>query len=137
MHPPPLEGTGGPQAVDISGERLPGISEWAGSIGGEYSIPATFLGREGEFFVAGDASYRSDFSSSATPSRYLVVDGYSLLNGRVGFRASESWAVFLWGRNLTDEEYFEFLSAAPGGSGLYVGYVGDPRTYGVTLRGSF
>ncbi|MBN8607645.1 MAG: TonB-dependent receptor [Caulobacterales bacterium] len=135
--PAPLEGTGGPQAVDISGERLPGISAWAGSIGGEFSHPTTFLGREGEFFIAADASYRSDFSSSATPSRYLVVDGYGLLNGRVGFRASESWAVFLWGRNITDEEYFEFLSAAPGGSGLYVGYPGDPRTYGVTLRRSF
>lgn len=135
--PAPLEGTGGPQFVDISGERLPGISEWSAFIGGEYTQPGNFLGREGEAFIALDASYRSDFSSSPTPSRYLVVDGYALLNGRIGFRADNGWDVFLWGRNLTDQDYYEFLSAAPGGSGLYVGYVGDPRTYGVTLRGSF
>lgn len=135
--PAPLEGTGGPQFVDISGERLPGISEWSAFIGGEYTQPGNFLGREGEAFIALDASYRSDFSSSPTPSRYLVVDGYALLNGRIGFRGDNGWDVFLWGRNLTDQDYYEFLSAAPGGSGLYVGYVGDPRTYGVTLRGSF
>ena len=33
-----------------------------------------------------------------------------------------------------DENYFDLLSAAPGNSGLYVGQVGDPRTFGVTLR---
>lgn len=135
--PAPLEGTGGPQFVDVSGQRLPGISEWSGSISGEYTHAGQFLGHAGEAFVALDASYRSEFSSSPTPSRYLIVDGYSLLNGRIGFRADNGWDVFLWGRNLTDEEYFEFLSAAPGGSGLFAGYVGDPRTYGVTLRGSF
>lgn len=135
--PAPLEGTGGPQAVDISGARLPGISEWAGSIGGEYAIPAQLLARQGEYFIALDASYRSEFSSSATPSQYLNVEGYGLLNGRIGFRADDDWSIFFWGRNLADEEYFEFLSAAPGGSGLYVAYPGDPRTWGVTLRGRF
>ncbi|HRP09525.1 MAG TPA: TonB-dependent receptor [Terricaulis sp.] len=135
--PAPLEGTGGPQAVDISGARLPGVSEWAGSLGGEYAIPSLFLAREGEFFIALDASYRSEFSSSATPSNYLNVDGYALFNGRVGLRAGDDWVVFLWGRNLSDENYFEFLSAAPGGSGLFVGYPGDPRTWGITLRGRF
>ena len=135
--PAPLEGTGGPQAVDISGARLPGVSEWAGSVGGEYLLGGALLGRDGDYFFALDASYRSSFSSSATPSRYLEVDGYALLNGRVGFRGADGWDIYLWARNLTDENYFEFLSAAPGGSGLFVGYPGDPRTYGVTLRGAF
>lgn len=65
------------------------------------------------------------------------MDGYSLINGRIGFRGANNWDIYLWGRNLADEEYFEFLSAAPGGSGLYVGYTGDPRTYGLTIRGAF
>jgi iron complex outermembrane receptor protein len=92
------------------------------------------LGRAGEFFGAFDASYRSSFSSSASASRYLVIDGYSLLNTRVGFRWSNDWALSLWVRNLLDEKYFELLSAAPGNSGLYVGLPGDPRTLGVTMR---
>lgn len=132
--PPPLEETGGPQVKDISGSDVPGISKWALSLGGEYTHSGTVVGRSGELFGAIDASYRSSFSSSATASKYLVIDGYALLNARVGFRWPDGWSLSLWSRNLLDKNYFELLSAAPGGSGLYVGLPGDPRTVGVTLR---
>jgi iron complex outermembrane receptor protein len=135
--PPPLEETGGRQVKDISGCDLPGISKWAISFGGEYGRPASVLHHAGELFGAIDASYRSSFSSNATPSRFLVVDGYALLNARVGFRWADGSSLFLWSRNLLDKNYFELLSTAPGGSGLYVGLPGDPRTVGVTLRLSF
>lgn len=136
--PPALEGTGGPQSVDISGTRLPGISEWSGSLGGEYVLGGSkFLGRDGEYFAALDAFFRTDFSSSPTESKYLTVDGYTTLSGRIGFRAANGWDVFVWARNLLDEEYFELLAAQPGNSGLYVGQPADPRTYGVTLRTKF
>ncbi len=139
--PSPLELSGGSdpltQVVDASGTRLPGISKWAGSLGGEYAVTGGLLGREGDYFVGGDASSRSDFSSSATESAYLNVGGYTLYNARAGFRAASGWEVVLWGRNLSDKEYFELLSAASGSSGLYVGQPGDPRTWGVTLRAKF
>jgi iron complex outermembrane receptor protein len=132
--PPPLEDTGGPQVKDVSGSLLPGISKWAGSFGAEYSNPSRLFGRSGDFFGALDASYRSSFSSSASASRYLVVEGYSLLNARVGFRWTDGWTVSLWSRNLLGRDYFELLTAAPGNTGLYVGQPGDGRTVGVTLR---
>ncbi len=132
--PPPLEETGGPQVKDISGSELPGISRWAMSYGGEYARPAAAFGQTGEFFAAVDGSYRSSFSSSATASRYLNIDGYALINPRVGFRWADGWSLTLWSRNMLDAKYFELLSAAPGGSGLFVGLPGDPRTVGVTLR---
>jgi len=132
--PPPLEDTGGPSVKDISGSALPGISKWASSFGAEFSTPSDLLSRPGEFFFGLDASYRSSFSSSATASRYLVVDGYSLVNGRVGFRWSDGWTVSLWSRNLLNKDYFELLNAAPGNTGLYVGQPGDSRTFGVTVR---
>lgn len=135
--PPPLELTGGPQVVDISGSRLPGVSKWAGSVGGEYSAPVALAGRELEAFAGVDVSYRSDFSSSPSPSQYLNIEGYSLTNARLGVRSGDGWSAYLWARNLFDENYFELLSAAPGGSGLYVGLPGDPRTFGLTLRASF
>ena len=65
------------------------------------------------------------------------MDGYALLNGRMGFRSDKGWDVFLWSKNLLDEEYFELLAAQPGNSGLYIGQPGDPRTFGITLRASF
>jgi iron complex outermembrane receptor protein len=132
--PSPLEETGGPGFKDISGSVLPGISEWAGSIGGEYANPGSALGRAGEYFGAIDASYRSSFSSSPSASKYLVVEGYSLVNARVGFRAADGWTLSLWARNLLDKEYFDLLSPVSGGTGLYVGQPGDRRTVGLTMR---
>ena len=149
--PPPLELSGGSVslgndqqgnplpigAYDASGTKLPGLSEWAGSIGGEYHTPGALLGRQGEYFAAVDVSYRSEFSSSPVESQYLNIDGYSLVNGRVGFRGDSGWDFFVWGKNLLDEEYFEILSPGGSSSGYYAGLPGDPRTYGVTLRGNF
>ena len=132
--PPTLEDTGGSSFKDVSGTVLPGISKWAFSIGGEYAHQQSVFGRTGQWFAAIDTSYRSSFSSSSSYSKYLVVDGYSLLHARIGFRAGGGWAVFLWSRNLLDKNYFELMTAAPGNTGLYVGQPGDRRTVGVTLR---
>ena len=112
--PPPLEDTGGPQVKDISGSVLPGISKWAVSFGGEYTRTRDAARPHRRLLRRLDTSYRSSFSSSASASRYLVVDGYSLVNARVGFRWTDGWTLSLWSRNLLDRNYFELLTAAPG-----------------------
>ncbi len=132
--PPPFEETGGPQVKDVSGSLLPGISKRAVSFGGEHVNRGRLLGRTGQFFTAVDVSYRSSFSSSSTASKFLVVDGYALVNARVGFRATDAWTLSVWSRNLLNKDYFDLLTAAPGNTGLYVGQPGDQRTLGVTLR---
>ena len=132
--PPPLEDTGGPQVKDISGSVLPGLSKWALSVGGEYVNRRTIFSHATELFGALDTSYRSSFSSSASASRYLIVEGYGLLNARIGVRWSDGWSVSLWSRNLLDKDYYELLTAAPGNTGLYVGQPGDGRTVGLTMR---
>ena len=136
--PPALEDAGGAVlVVDASGARLPGVSLWAASIGGEFTLPSEFSKRSGEYFIGVDASYRSEYSSSPTESDYLNIDGYTLVNARAGFRGDDGWDAFVWARNALDETYFETLSTGGGSSGYYGGQLGDPRTYGVTLRGSF
>jgi iron complex outermembrane receptor protein len=45
--------------------------------------------------------------------------------------------VSLWSRNLLDEDYFEMLNPVGGNTGIYVGFLGDPRTSGVSVRTSF
>jgi iron complex outermembrane receptor protein len=132
--PAPLEETGGPQAKDISGERLPGVPEWALTFGAEAHRPVVLFSQAGELFAAADTSYRTDFSSSATPSAYLNVPGYGLANIRAGFRWGQGWMLSVWCRNVANKDYYELLSAQPGNSGLFVGMPGEPRTYGVTLR---
>ncbi|MET0634500.1 MAG: TonB-dependent receptor [Chitinophagaceae bacterium] len=141
--PLPLEETGasenGVQVAfkDISGGRLPGISKWAGSLGTEYNVPAAFFGKAGKFFVAADGFYRSSFSSSPSPSAYLNIDGYTLINSRVGFRTTDGLSIFAWVRNLFDKDYYEQLLPAGGNAGHYAAVLGDQRTYGITLRYNF
>ncbi|WPP49756.1 TonB-dependent receptor [Catalinimonas niigatensis] len=137
--PVPLEETGGELAFkDISGGELPGISKWAGSLGGELvSSMSELFGEEGKFFFALDAYYRSSFSSSPSPSNYLNVDQYALLNARFGFRAAEGLSLSVWVRNLLDTDYFEQLLPAGGNAGHYAAVLGDPRTFGATIRYAF
>ncbi|MBI0474779.1 TonB-dependent receptor [Sphingomonas sp. MA1305] len=123
-----------PAQCDISGQRLPGISKWAFSFGGEYSLPVPSAG--GEAYVGYDGSYRSRFSSNPSPSTYTWIEGYSLSNVRLGYRQNGT-NVFAWVRNVFDHHYFELLSTQSGSTGLIVGQPGDPRTYGVTVSKSF
>jgi len=133
--PLPLEETGSTVSFkDVSGTDLPGASKWVGSLGGEYTKNAKFFGNRGKFFVALDGYGRSEFSSSPSASKYLIVDGYAIFNTRIGFRASEGLSIFFWGRNILDKDYYEQLLPAGGNSGHYAGVLGDPRTYGVTLK---
>lgn len=136
--PVPLEETGGPSAYkDISGSRLPGVSKWIGSVGADFSLKGKLLKWDGRFFLALDSYTRSSFSSSASESAYLNVSGYALLNGRIGFRAAEGVSLIIWARNILNRDYYEQLLVAAGNAGQYAGVLGDPATYGVTLKYAF
>ena len=133
---PGVPGQLSPLVCDISGQWLPGISNWAFSWGGEANTPANIFGEEGEVYLGADASYRSKFSSNASRSIYTDIDGYALANFRLGFR-TDTFNLFGWIRNAFDQEYFELLATTPGNTGLVAGNVGDPRTYGITISKSF
>jgi iron complex outermembrane receptor protein len=137
--PVPLEEVGAAQAFkDISGGSLPGISKWAGSFGGEViSNYIDFLEQEGRFSLAIDSFFRSGFSSSASPSQFLNIKGYGLVNARVGFRTGDGLSVFVWARNLFNKDYYEQLLPAGGSAGHYAAVLGDPGTYGITMRYNF
>lgn len=122
---------------DISDGRLPGVSKWAGSVGGEFNTAANFFRQSGKFFLAFDAYYRSEFSSSPSPSKFLNIDGYAIVNGRTGFRVTNGTSVTVWVRNLFNKNYFEQLLVAGGNAGQYAGVLGDQRTYGITLKYNF
>lgn len=144
--PLPLEETGHTELVnnvatqvafkDASGGRLPGISKWNTSGGFELSTAGKVSAVDGRWFIASDISYRSEYSSNPTPSKVLNVKGYTLVNARFGFKA-DKFSIFGWSRNIGDTQYFEQLQAAAGNSGLYSGVLGDPRTFGATLRFAF
>ena len=136
--PCPLESIGSTTlACDLSGKDLPGVSPWAGSVGGELHRDVSGLGYTGEAYFGADASYRSTYNSDASVSKYTEIEGYSLVNLRAGFRSENGWEAFVWVKNALDEDYLQLLTVQAGNSGLVIGTPGDPRTFGLTLRARY
>lgn len=138
--PLPLEETGktqdGKQLAfkDISGGELPGISKYSFSAGADFAFEGKLLGKTGKYFISSDVFYRSRFSSSPSPSEFLNIDGYALLNARAGFRTNNGPSFNIWVRNALNKDYFEQLLPAAGNAGHFAGVLGDPITFGVSLR---
>jgi iron complex outermembrane recepter protein len=126
-----------PAACDVSGQRLPGVSNLTLAYGTEGNVPVTLLGHAGELYAGVDGSYRTAFSSNPTPSAYTWVAGYALTNFRAGVRFGNGLDISGWVRNAFNVGYFQQLAVASGNTGLIVGQLGDPRTFGGTIRTAF
>lgn len=65
-------------------------------------------------------------------------DANTLLNGRVTWEsADEDWEVALYGRNLTDEEYFNGKLDLVALLGREQGNPANPREWGITFKRNF
>jgi len=102
----------------------------------------------------GDVRLTSDYNTGSDLFPQKEQEGFALFNARVGLRGpSENWSLELWGQNLTNVDFAQVAfnspfqqganSAAfqdpqfPGGRQIFSQFLGEPRTYGVTLRGKF
>lgn len=99
-------------------------------------------------------AYKDDYyivanSLSPNPDQPGLVQGYGLLDASIGYE-TERWRVSLWGKNLTDEDYFVHVLdvgtnylAGPSNTavplpGLWTfGTMSAPRTYGVEFQVRF
>jgi iron complex outermembrane receptor protein len=121
-------------SCDISGQRLSGTSKWAGAVQARYEAPLseTLVG-----YTAADATYRSTFYSAVNDDPFSRIKGYALVGAQLGLRAANGpWDVSIWGRNLFDKDYL-LTSTVNATWGITQVGVGEPRTYGLTLRTRF
>ena len=136
--PCPLERIGtATAACDLSGKELPGVSKWAGSLGGEYRQEVTVGKFVGEAYLGADANFRSAYFADAAVSKYARLPAYELVNLRAGFKSDSGWEAFLLLRNAFDEEYVQNITIVSGNSGLIVGTPGEDRTVSLTLRAQY
>jgi iron complex outermembrane recepter protein len=105
-----------------------------------------------------DFRYTADTVTGSNLDPRKTQSGYTLVNGRLGVSTKdEKWTFELWGRNLTDKRYAQITFDAFGQGNspsltnqpLLGGFapqaitsqlnsfVGEPRTYGATLRWSY
>lgn len=107
------------------------------------------------FYV--DGRMTGDFNTGSDLFPEKRQDGYAVFNARVGIRGPQQrWAVEFWGQNIFNQDYTQvafssplqssspgtstigqFGRGAPMANQLISAYLAEPRTYGITLRGSF
>ncbi|MGD9700769.1 hypothetical protein, partial [Acinetobacter sp.] len=64
-----------------------------------------------------------------------VVESFAFVGSRLGYESSdERWKIMVWGKNITDEYYFNSVTATSD-SGARMD--GRPRTYGLTVGYNF
>ena len=100
--------------ISLDGNKLVRAPEWSGSVSATYRVP---LGGHGDFLARVDYSYRSHVFHTNENLETFSQDAFGLLDAYLRYVPhSGRWYVFVSGRNLRDEPYFDqvFIQSAPG-----------------------
>ncbi len=100
------------------------------------------------WFLSGTVAARSSTYLYALLDSRSYQSGYALLSGQLGIETEDGkWRVQVWGKNLTNKHYY--ITATPQTSAAYVsgggtkpangyiGWPGDPRTFGINATYKF
>jgi outer membrane receptor protein involved in Fe transport len=126
------------RSIDASfeGADLPYAPQWSFNLRGDYTFALTdelegmvgvsFIGQsESIGILTPDSSVRKDFE----------IRDYTIVNANIGIRSvDERWQVMLWGKNITDEYYWQNTIQAYDD---IVRYAARPAEYGVTFSMNF
>ncbi|MXO66216.1 TonB-dependent receptor [Altericroceibacterium endophyticum] len=113
--------------------EAPYITDWKVSAGIQY---AADLGEYGVLTPRLDLSYQSSFFINVDNDPRGLVDGYTLLNARLGWQSeSGDWGAALSVTNLTDEFYYANKIRLP--IGITTGQVAPPRQWSLSVRRNF
>ena len=136
----------------LAGRRVSNSTEWTATSSVAWTPRIGGSGLKG--LVYADVRYMSEYNTGSDLDIEKTQSGYWVANGRIGLHGPDDmWGIELWGQNLFDQDFIQVGFDAPvQGSGteravvrnfipratqLYGAFLGEPRTYGLTLRGKF
>ena len=122
---------------DLSGQQASGAPKWSMGAAAEYSRPIiNTKGGDIDAYLGGDWSYRSSFMAAVNLDPYSRIPAYQLWGAHAGIKHNTHWDLSFWVRNLTDKHYLN-TSSVSAQYGVTYAALGEPRTYGATLRATF
>ena len=133
----------------LPGRRVSGAPQWTATGSIAWTPRVTDSGIRGLVYL--DARYQSGYNTGSDLDLEKTQKAYTVVNGRVGVHGPDGlWAIELWGQNLFNKNFIQVAFDSPlQGSGttrgvqngfiprstqLYSAFLGEPRTFGVTLR---
>lgn len=115
--------------VDNSGNALPNAPDWTGFLALDYThvLPGGW-----EMAMRAEARYNDKSYGDSVNDERWATEAYTNIDGRLGITSpSGKFGISLWGKNLTEEDYFlggfEFFGTA-------YAAINAPRTYGIEFR---
>ena len=133
----------------LPGRRVSNSSEWTLTGSVAWTPP---IGNGMRGLVYADARHMSQLNTGSDLDIEKTQGSFTVVNARVGVSGAEGrWALELWAQNVFKQDYMQVAFDAPiQGSGttrgvaagfyprstqLFGAFLGEPRTFGITLRG--
>jgi outer membrane receptor protein involved in Fe transport len=134
----------------LPGRQISNSPKWTLTSSMAWTPPIGGSGMRG--LVYADVRYVTKYNTGSDLDIEKTQKGFAVVNGRIGVHgADDVWGIEVWAQNLFDKHFEQVAFDAPlQGSGttrgveagfypratqLYGAFLGEPRTYGVTLRG--
>ena len=134
----------------LPGRRISNAPEWTVTSSLGWTPPIGGSGMHALFYI--DGRYMSSFNTGSDLDIEKTQKAFTVFNGRVGIHGpGDAWAIEFWGQNLFNKHFIQVAFDAPlQGTGttrgveagfypvstqLYGAFLGEPRTFGLTLRG--
>jgi outer membrane receptor protein involved in Fe transport len=125
---------GAASTARLPGARLSLAPLWSASASVTYQQPiGNLMGRANL-----GAKYSSSYNTGSDLNPVKAQQGYVVTNGRLSLgSADDRWAVEVWAQNMLDQKYYQVVYDAQFQSGSFDAFLGQPRTYGLTLRAKY
>jgi len=91
----------------------------------DWRLPGPFSDLDANLTYAYNSGWYAD------PDNRLRQPSFNQVNAKLTWRLPERVSISIWGRNLTDETYAEWLSDAPSTTDVFT--ASPPRTYGFEI----
>ena len=123
------------------GSRLPLAPLYSASFSATYTHDLV-----GDYRVRGNfgVKFNSAYNTGSDLDPGKRQGDYALMNARIAFfPRNERFSLEFWAENLTDRDYRQVVFEAPfqnaptNSQGVLDGFLGSPRTYGVTIRAKY
>jgi outer membrane receptor protein involved in Fe transport len=144
------------QLFQLANRQISNASELVTTASLTWTPRIGITGLRGLFYI--DGRQMSDFNTGSDLDIEKRQKGFGVVNGRIGVHGPDNrWGVEVWAQNLLDTKYKQvafdmplqgsctergaengFCSPTPNRSTqLFGAFLGEPRTYGLTVRGKF
>jgi outer membrane receptor protein involved in Fe transport len=128
------DGTTGAEVCSRTGDVIPYNPEDRAFV----ALTKDFPFGNNNLFIRGEWSFSSEQFTDGDVDPFTRQDDFNIVNLRIGMNIDD-WNsdLTIWGRNITDERYYNGSFDAPVQLGRMNSYPSEPSTYGITFRKNF